>query len=57
METLHGSLTALAAAGLETEVTQLQASRGRPILGMTRFEGMNPVFVVSATATYIEEHN
>ncbi|AIQ51690.1 bifunctional cobalt-precorrin-7 (C(5))-methyltransferase/cobalt-precorrin-6B (C(15))-methyltransferase [Paenibacillus sp. FSL R7-0331] len=48
IETLHGSMTALAAAGLKTEVTQLQASRGRPILGMTRFEGLNPVFVVSA---------
>ncbi|CAM4471210.1 precorrin-6y C5,15-methyltransferase (decarboxylating) subunit CbiE [Paenibacillus typhae] len=56
VETLYGSMTALAAAGLRTEVTQLQASRGRPILGMTRFEGMNPVFVISATAGHLEDH-
>ncbi|MBY0013003.1 precorrin-6y C5,15-methyltransferase (decarboxylating) subunit CbiE [Paenibacillus typhae] len=55
VETLYGSMTALAAAGLRTEVTQLQASRGRPILGMTRFEGMNPVFVISAAAAHPEE--
>ncbi|ASA20041.1 precorrin-6y C5,15-methyltransferase (decarboxylating) subunit CbiE [Paenibacillus donghaensis] len=47
IETLHGSLEALRQAGLAVEVTMLQASRGKPILGMTRFEGMNPVYVVS----------
>ncbi|WP_339313287.1 precorrin-6y C5,15-methyltransferase (decarboxylating) subunit CbiE [Paenibacillus sp. FSL M7-0896] len=47
VETLHGSMEALKAAGLACEVTMLQASRGKPILGMTRFDGMNPVYVVS----------
>ncbi|MRN55877.1 precorrin-6y C5,15-methyltransferase (decarboxylating) subunit CbiE [Paenibacillus monticola] len=47
IETLHGSMEALRNAGLKVEVTMLQASRGKPILGMTRFEGMNPVYVVS----------
>ncbi len=47
IETLYTGLEALKLAGMATEVTQLQASRGKPILGMTRFEGMNPVYVVS----------
>ncbi|ETT46728.1 precorrin-6y c5,15-methyltransferase [Paenibacillus sp. FSL R7-269] len=47
VETLHGSMEALKTAGLACEVTMLQASRGKPILGMTRFDGMNPVYVVS----------
>ncbi|ETT77515.1 cobalt-precorrin-6Y C(5)-methyltransferase (cobalt-precorrin-6 methyltransferase) [Paenibacillus sp. FSL R7-277] len=47
VETLHGSMEAFKAAGLACEVTMLQASRGKPILGMTRFDGMNPVYVVS----------
>ncbi|AIQ16937.1 cobalamin biosynthesis protein CbiE [Paenibacillus sp. FSL H7-0357] len=51
IETLHGSMEALALAGFVPEVTMLQASRGKPILGMTRFEGMNPVYVVSGQKT------
>ncbi|WP_342439092.1 precorrin-6y C5,15-methyltransferase (decarboxylating) subunit CbiE [Paenibacillus sp. FSL L8-0436] len=51
IETLHGSMEALALAGFAPEVTMLQASRGKPILGMTRFEGMNPVYVVSGQNT------
>lgn len=49
IETLYGSMEALRAAGLNPRVTHLQASRGKPILGMTRLEGMNPVYVVSGT--------
>ncbi|CAH1205344.1 Cobalamin biosynthesis bifunctional protein CbiET [Paenibacillus auburnensis] len=49
IETLYGSMEALRAAGLNPEVTHLQASRGKPILGMTRLEGMNPVYVISGT--------
>lgn len=47
VETLHGSMEGLRRAGLSVDVTMLQASRGKPILGMTRFEGMNPVYVVT----------
>jgi precorrin-6Y C5,15-methyltransferase (decarboxylating) len=47
VETLQGSMEALTFAGLQVEVTMLQASRGKPIMGMTRFEGLNPVYVVS----------
>ncbi|MBW4085461.1 precorrin-6y C5,15-methyltransferase (decarboxylating) subunit CbiE [Paenibacillus sp. S150] len=47
IETLYTGMEALKLAGMAAEVTQLQASRGKPILGMTRFEGMNPVYVVS----------
>ncbi|MEF2967353.1 precorrin-6y C5,15-methyltransferase (decarboxylating) subunit CbiE [Paenibacillus sp. M1] len=47
VETLHGSMRALQQAGMDPAVTMLQASRGKAILGMTRFEGMNPVYVIS----------
>ncbi|WP_238653194.1 precorrin-6y C5,15-methyltransferase (decarboxylating) subunit CbiE [Paenibacillus piscarius] len=49
VETLHGSMEALRSAGLAAQVTLLQASRGKPILGMTRFDAMNPVYVVSGS--------
>ncbi|OKP72692.1 cobalamin biosynthesis protein CbiE [Paenibacillus sp. P3E] len=47
VETLYSSMESLKLEGMAVEVTQIQASRGKPILGMTRFEGMNPVYVVS----------
>ncbi|WP_379133117.1 precorrin-6y C5,15-methyltransferase (decarboxylating) subunit CbiE [Paenibacillus sp. sgz500958] len=51
IETLHGGMEGLRQSGLDVDVTMLQASRGRPILGMTRFEGMNPVYIVTGRST------
>ncbi|WP_151735333.1 precorrin-6y C5,15-methyltransferase (decarboxylating) subunit CbiE [Paenibacillus tengchongensis] len=56
VETLHGAMKAMEAAGLMPEVTMLQASRGKPIGGMTRFEGLNPVYVVKGEKPGVEHH-
>ena len=37
-------------SGLRWEMTMLNVSRSTPILDMTRFEALNPIFVVSGTA-------
>ncbi|MFB5759966.1 precorrin-6y C5,15-methyltransferase (decarboxylating) subunit CbiE [Paenibacillus medicaginis] len=47
IETLHDALNALKTAGLEASVTLLQTARSKPILGMTRFDGLNPVYVIT----------
>jgi precorrin-6Y C5,15-methyltransferase (decarboxylating) len=47
IETLHDAMNALKAAGLEATVTLLQTARSKPILGMTRFDGLNPVYVIT----------
>lgn len=43
-----GALKAHEAQGIEWDVTQLQAARSRPILGMHRLAAENPVWVVCA---------
>lgn len=47
IETLHDALKALKTAGLDASVTLLQTARSKPILGMTRFDGLNPVYVIT----------
>ncbi|MFM9281378.1 precorrin-6y C5,15-methyltransferase (decarboxylating) subunit CbiE [Paenibacillus jiagnxiensis] len=47
IETLHDAMNALKAAELEASVTLLQTARSKPILGMTRFDGLNPVYVIT----------
>ncbi|UFJ41477.1 precorrin-6y C5,15-methyltransferase (decarboxylating) subunit CbiE [Brevibacillus humidisoli] len=48
VETLYQAMQAFAASGHETKVTLVQLSRSKPILSMTRFEGLNPVYIVTA---------
>ena len=49
VENLHAALAALREIGAAFEVVQVQVSRGRTILGrLTRFEALNPVWIVSA---------
>ncbi|MBW5447609.1 precorrin-6y C5,15-methyltransferase (decarboxylating) subunit CbiE [Cohnella sp. CFH 77786] len=48
IETLYEATRAMAEEGFETDVTLLQAARSKPILDMTRFEGLNPVYIVTA---------
>jgi precorrin-6Y C5,15-methyltransferase (decarboxylating) len=38
-------------SGLRWEMTMLNVSRSAPILDMTRFDALNPIFVVSGTAS------
>ncbi|AMA71418.1 MULTISPECIES: bifunctional cobalt-precorrin-7 (C(5))-methyltransferase/cobalt-precorrin-6B (C(15))-methyltransferase [Aneurinibacillus] len=48
IETLYEAMQAFAAEGFETSVTLAQISRSKPILHMNRFEGLNPIYIVTA---------
>ncbi len=49
VENLHAALAALRELGAGFDAIQVQVSRGRTILGrLTRFEALNPVWIVSA---------
>lgn len=47
IENLYDAMQALKEAGFETSVTMLQVSRSKPILHLTRLEGLNPVYVIT----------
>ncbi|MBI2873761.1 MAG: precorrin-2 C(20)-methyltransferase [Firmicutes bacterium] len=48
VETLHQTLAALKEAGFAPEVIQVQVSRGRDLQGLTRFEALDPVWIITA---------
>jgi precorrin-6Y C5,15-methyltransferase (decarboxylating) len=48
LENLHECLHQFKLQGFETEVTLVQISRSRDLLGLTRLEALNPVFVATA---------
>ncbi|MFD2171895.1 precorrin-6y C5,15-methyltransferase (decarboxylating) subunit CbiE [Tumebacillus lipolyticus] len=48
IETLYEATQTFAKVGLTTRVTLLQTSRSKPILHMTRFEGLNPIYIITA---------
>ena len=48
IETLAAAQSALHEEGLSVHITLVQVSRSKPILDMTRFEGLNPIYVISA---------
>ncbi len=54
-ENLQECLQALATHGFEADVTLVQVSRSQPLLGLTRLEALNPVFVVAATRNTIKQ--
>ncbi|XEC96085.1 precorrin-6y C5,15-methyltransferase (decarboxylating) subunit CbiE [Paenibacillus tarimensis] len=47
IETLSDSCRTLKEEGFEVRVTLVQISRSKPILDMTRFEGLNPVYIIT----------
>jgi precorrin-6Y C5,15-methyltransferase (decarboxylating) len=47
IETLYSAQQALVESGFAVRITLLQASRSKPILDMTRFEGLNPIYVIT----------
>lgn len=47
IETLYESRQAFDENGFDSRVTLLQVSRSKPILDMTRFEGLNPIYVIT----------
>lgn len=48
IETLYDAVQALAEENFETEITLAQISRSKPILGMNRFEALNPIYIITA---------
>lgn len=48
IENLAEITATLRALGIPAEITQISIARSRPILDMTRFEALNPVWLVSA---------
>jgi precorrin-6Y C5,15-methyltransferase (decarboxylating) len=51
LETLATAQATLARLGLSVSITLVQTARSRPILQLTRLEGMNPVFLITAVRT------
>jgi precorrin-6B C5,15-methyltransferase / cobalt-precorrin-6B C5,C15-methyltransferase len=47
LETAGAALAWLQDRGFDTEVTLIQASRSKDVAGSTRFEAMNPVFIIA----------
>nr|WP_255807597.1 precorrin-6y C5,15-methyltransferase (decarboxylating) subunit CbiE [Cohnella mopanensis] len=48
IENLYEANKILAAEGLAVNISMVQISRSKPILDMTRFEGLNPVYIITA---------
>lgn len=48
IENLSAAAQAFAAEGFVTDITLTQVSRSKPILDMTRFESLNPVYIIAA---------
>ncbi|MHB1682519.1 MAG: precorrin-6y C5,15-methyltransferase (decarboxylating) subunit CbiE [Bacilli bacterium] len=55
IETLYHSYQTLRELGFSVSVTLVQTARSKPILSLTRLEGMNPVYLVTARRDQIEE--
>ncbi|SID92817.1 cobalt-precorrin-6Y C(15)-methyltransferase [Mycobacteroides abscessus subsp. abscessus] len=48
IESLAGAVKAFKDRGYDASVTLAQISRSKPILQLTRFEALNPVYIISA---------
>ncbi|MES0490215.1 MAG: precorrin-6y C5,15-methyltransferase (decarboxylating) subunit CbiE [Leptospirales bacterium] len=48
LETLQAANDILINTGFKVDITLAQISRSKPILDMTRFEALNPVYIISA---------
>ncbi len=47
LETLHAAVECLKANGFASEVTLVNVARSKDILDLTRFEALNPVFIIT----------
>ncbi|MEH7503187.1 precorrin-6y C5,15-methyltransferase (decarboxylating) subunit CbiE [Neobacillus drentensis] len=48
IENLAEAMTAFKERGLHTNITLAQISRSKPILNLTRFDGLNPIYIIEA---------
>ncbi|MGZ4112178.1 MAG: bifunctional cobalt-precorrin-7 (C(5))-methyltransferase/cobalt-precorrin-6B (C(15))-methyltransferase, partial [Tumebacillaceae bacterium] len=55
IETLYEATSTFANLGMERRVTLMQIARSKPILHMTRFEGLNPIYIITAWKAQEEE--
>jgi precorrin-6Y C5,15-methyltransferase (decarboxylating) len=55
IETLAESQQALAQEGFSFRISLIQTARSKPILDMTRFEGLNPIYVITGFRASREE--
>lgn len=55
IENLYEACQSFAQAGFETSITLAQLSRSKPILGMNRFDALNPIYIITAKRPE-EEH-
>lgn len=55
IETLYEATQSFAEEGFETSVTLAQLSRSKPILNLTRFEALNPIYIITAWAKQTEK--
>ncbi|WP_240374507.1 precorrin-6y C5,15-methyltransferase (decarboxylating) subunit CbiE [Bacillus piscicola] len=49
IETLHEAMEVFKRQNFAVDVTMAHLARSKPILHMTRFEGLNPVYIITAT--------
>lgn len=57
IENLYQAQQTLLNLGYHVSITLVQTARSKPILNLTRFEGMNPVYLVTARRTPEEEED
>jgi len=57
VETLYTAMQAFQAEGFAVDVTLAQISRSKPILKMHRFEGLNPIYIITAQRKEEESKN
>lgn len=55
IENLYKAVECLKALGCEVNILQAQLARSKPILDMTRFEPLNPIFIITATKKGTDE--
>jgi precorrin-6Y C5,15-methyltransferase (decarboxylating) len=55
IETLYGAVQALKAQEFAVDIVQVQVARSRPILHLTRFEALDPVFIITGRRPTPEE--
>lgn len=55
IENLYKAVECLKALGCNVNILQAQLARSKPILDMTRFEPLNPIFIITATKKGTEE--
>jgi precorrin-6Y C5,15-methyltransferase (decarboxylating) len=48
IENLYEAQQTFLSQGFHVDISTIQAARSKPILNMTRFEAMNPVYIITA---------